>query len=58
MKKILVASVSALSLMGLAACADVDDGTTQGMEPMDTQDPAAAPAPEGGDLGDPVEPIE
>lgn len=45
MKKILVASVSALSLMGLAACADVDDTTTQGMEPMDTQEPAAAPDP-------------
>lgn len=41
MKKILIASVSAIGLMGLAACTDVDDTTTQGMEPM--QDDLGAP---------------
>ncbi len=50
MKKLIIASVSGLALMGLAACSDTDDTTTQGLPADDpaattTQDPAAVPPP-------------
>ena len=57
MKKLILASVSGIALMGLAACSDTDGTTTQAVpdgeppaqtEPMDATPPApdpAAPAP-------------
>lgn len=50
MKKLIIASVSGLALMGLAACSDTDDTTTQGLPADDpaattTQEPAAVPPP-------------
>jgi PBP1b-binding outer membrane lipoprotein LpoB len=33
MKKIIIASVSSLALLGLAACSDTDTTTTQSVEP-------------------------
>lgn len=33
MKKLLVASASAIALFGLAACSDTDETTTQAVEP-------------------------
>ena len=55
MKKLILASVSGLALMGLAACSDTDDTTTQGLppeqdspmvqpEPTDPAQPAPPPA--------------
>lgn len=40
MKKIILASASAIAIMGLAACSDTDEVTTQGTPPVTT-----APAP-------------
>lgn len=44
MKKIILASISGIALMGLAACSDTDDGTVDSTAPVTTTDPAAAPA--------------
>ena len=41
MKKLILASVSGLALMGLAACSDTDDTTTQAVP--ETEAPMAAP---------------
>lgn len=47
MKKIILASVSGIALLGLAACSDTDETTTQGIDggapATTTQEPAAAP---------------
>lgn len=52
MKKLIIAGASAIALMGLAACSDTDDTTTQSVpdqvQPME-QTPGAMPA-------EPVEP--
>lgn len=47
MKKILIASASAIALFGLAACSDTDQTTTQSVEPPleDTQPAPIDPAP-------------
>lgn len=54
MKKLILASVSGIALMGLAACSDTDGTTTQAVpegerpaqtEPMDATPPATNPAP-------------
>lgn len=44
MKKLILASVSAIALMGLAACSDTDNTTTQGLPEQD-QAPMAQPEP-------------
>lgn len=53
MKKLILASVSGIALMGLAACSDTDGTTTQAVpdaqppaqtEPMDAAPPATDPA--------------
>lgn len=44
MKKLILASVSGIALMGLAACSDTDNTTTQAV-PGD-QPPVTEPAPE------------
>ena len=41
MKKLLIASASAVALLGLAACGDTDDTTTQSVDPAIEQ-----PAPQ------------
>lgn len=43
MKKLILASVSGIALMGLAACSDTDDTTTQAVP--DDQAPITEPAP-------------
>ena len=46
MKKFVLASVSALALLGVAACSDsTDNTTTQGVPDTTTTEPAPAPAP-------------
>lgn len=52
MKKLILASLSGVALMGLAACSDTDDTTTQAVpeepaqtEPMAQPEPAPAPEP-------------
>ena len=48
MKKLILASVSGIALMGLAACSDTDETTTQALPedaPMTEQAPGAAPEP-------------
>ena len=46
MNKLIIAGVSAIALMGLAACSDTDDNTTQSVpdqvQPMD-EAPGATP---------------
>jgi len=44
MKKIIIASVSALALLGLAACGDTDTTTTQSVQP-EAQDTAPTVVP-------------
>ncbi|MCO6388052.1 hypothetical protein [Aliihoeflea sp. 40Bstr573] len=45
MKKIILASVSGLALMGLAACTDAEDpAAVDTGAPVTTENPAAAPA--------------
>jgi hypothetical protein len=55
MKKLILASVSAIALFGVAACSDTDGTTTQSVDPTyDSvtpapavpQDPATQPAPQ------------
>lgn len=68
MKKLVLASVSAVALFGLAACSDTDQNTTQGIDrPVETQpiqpeQPMAAPpadqAPENGASPDEIRPVE
>ncbi|TKT80162.1 hypothetical protein [Aquamicrobium sp. LC103] len=46
MKKLILASISGIALLGLAACSDTDETTTQGVQPeapATTPDPGAAP---------------
>jgi hypothetical protein len=44
MKKIILASVSSIALLGLAACSDTDTTTTQSVQPeIQTTDPTMAP---------------
>lgn len=48
MNKLILAAVSGIALMGLAACSDTDDTTTQAVPPAQVQpmeEPAAAPTP-------------
>ena len=54
MRKLILASVSAIALFGVAACSDTDDTTTQSVDPMEestpttpapADDPAATPPP-------------
>lgn len=52
MKKLILASASAIALMGLAACSDTDGTTTQALPEQDApmvqpepMDPAPEPAP-------------
>ena len=54
MKKLILASLSGIALMGLAACSDTDDTTTQAVpeqapatqpDPMAQPEPAPEPAP-------------
>ena len=47
MKKFIIASASAIAVLGLAACSDTDDTTTQSVEPTVEQpaSPGATPAP-------------
>lgn len=52
MKKLILASLSGIALMGLAACSDTDDTTTQAVpeqgapaDPMAAPEPAPAPEP-------------
>lgn len=51
MKAFLTAAVSGLALLGLAACSEGDNTTTQSVEPtQDTaplESPSAAPEPQG-----------
>lgn len=49
MKKLILASVSGIALLGLAVCSDTDDTTTQALSPEDAPmvqpvDPAPPPA--------------
>lgn len=50
MKKLILASVSGIALMGLAACSDTDGTTTQAVpgaeQPADNFDAAPAPQPD------------
>jgi uncharacterized lipoprotein len=45
MKKFIVATASAIAVLGLAACSDSDGTTTQGLPPQDEQmqEPLATP---------------
>ncbi len=44
MKKIILATVSSIALLGLAACSDTDTTTTQSVQPdVETTDPTMAP---------------
>lgn len=66
MTKFILASVSAIALLGVAACSDTDGTTTQGVDPMledqtiapAPQDPALAPPADDGIGAEPVQPIE
>jgi hypothetical protein len=69
MKKILLASASAIALFGLAACSDTDETTTQGIDrpveqtqPMQPATPEAAPSadetPGNGTSADEIRPVE
>ncbi|MEO3385498.1 hypothetical protein [Mesorhizobium sp. CAU 1741] len=44
MKKLILASVSGIALMGLAACSDTDETTTQSV-PSEQEAPMAQPEP-------------
>lgn len=53
MRKLILASVSAIALFGVAACSDTDGTTTQSVEPPVEQttpttptDPSVTPAPQ------------
>ncbi|WP_309085272.1 hypothetical protein [Chelativorans sp.] len=48
MRKLLIGLVSGTALLGLAACGDTDDTTTQSVEPGGTQQTMP---PAGGDAG-------
>lgn len=60
MKKIILASVSGIALMGLAACNDADNVDMQGVDtaPVTTTDPAAAPADTMAPADDPAAPVD
>ena len=69
MKKIILASASAIALLGLAACSDTDETTTQSVEPVieETQpvepaEPMATPPAdeesENGTSADEIRPVE
>lgn len=52
MKKLLIASASAIALMGLAACSDTDETTTQSVEPpLEEQAPATENALPDDEMG-------
>jgi opacity protein-like surface antigen len=55
MKKILIASASAVALMGLAACSDTDEMTTQGVDPAPMDAPAVDAAPPADEPAAPLE---
>ena len=62
MRKLILASVSAIALFGVAACSDTDGTTTQSVEPpadqtqpMTPTDPAATPAPSADEPADPAQ---
>lgn len=60
MKKLILASVSGIALMGLAACSDTDGTTTQSVPdaPATTSQPDAAPAPAPMEPAAPADPAE
>lgn len=45
MKKLILASVSGIALMGLAACSDTDETTTQALPDQNMDAPASPDAP-------------
>lgn len=51
MKKILAASIAAIGIMGLAACSDTDDTTTQSVDPAQDSSTAPTAAPTGDATG-------
>ena len=59
MRKLILASVSAIALFGVAACSDTDGTTTQSVEPPAEEttpttptDPSATPAPSADEPAD------
>ncbi len=54
MKKLVIASASALALFGLAACSDTDETTTQSVEPPVERVQPVPPAPPAGAPADPM----
>lgn len=57
MKKLILASVSGIALMGLAACSDTDDTTTQAVPDQNIEAPAAPDAPmDAAPADEPAEP--
>jgi hypothetical protein len=52
MTKLLAASISGIALLGLAACSDVDETTTQTIPAEQTDTMAPAPAPEAAPADD------
>ena len=59
MKKLILASVSGIALMGLAACSDTDDTTTQSVPdaPMTQPDAPAAPVQPAPPPAEPAPPV-
>lgn len=53
MKKIILASASAIALFGLAACSDTDETTTQSTQPP-TEQVQPVPVQPGGGPADPM----
>lgn len=56
MKKLILASVSGIALMGLAACSDTDETTTQALPDQNMEAPAAPDAPMDAAPAEPTEP--
>ena len=57
MKKLILASVSGIALMGLAACSDTDGTTTQGL-PDDPATEAPMATPPGEPAPPPAAPVD
>ncbi|MBD0414708.1 hypothetical protein [Oryzicola mucosus] len=55
MRKLILASVSAVALFGIAACSDsTDNTTTQSVNPPATETPATPPATDAAPPADPA----